>query len=333
LKKSILTFLKFAVPLVVIAWLLWTIPDEQLRQLRARPKNAPLLGAALLVVFVAVSLTFVRWYLLVRALRLPFRMLDAFRLGFLGFLFNFVSAGNVGGDLFKAYFIAREQSGRRPEAVATVVVDRIIGLYALLLLTSTAIVVWGPPSPNVEVKVLCRLSLIATAVGGIGVVMLLVPGFTSGTVSEFLTGLPKCGTMLGQLIAAVRIYRRQWLIVVVGTLMSIVTHGLFALSFYFIAGALFEHIPSLREHLFLVPLGMVAGALPFTPAGFGAFEFAMEKLYQVVPAASNIDVSGVLVALVYRLLTIVVASLGMIVYWSSRGEVRRAWEDVEHTGP
>ena len=333
MKKPILSILKFTVPLAVIAWLLWTIPEEQLRHLRERPKNLPMLGAALLVVLVAVSLTFVRWYLLVRALRLPFRMIDAFRLGFLGFLFNFVSAGNVGGDLFKAYFIAREQPGRRPEAVATVVVDRIVGLYALLLLTSTTIAVWGPPSPNVEVKVLCRLSLVATAVGGIGVVMLLVPGFTSGTISEFLTGLPKCGTMLGQLITAVRIYRRKWLVVVVATLMSVLTHGLFALSFHLIAGALFVHVPSLGEHLFLVPLGMVAGALPFTPAGFGEFEFAIEKLYQVVPAAPNIDVSGVLVALVYRLLTIVVASLGTIVYWCGRSEVRRVWEDVEHKEP
>ncbi len=64
--------------------------------------------------FCAVSLTFVRWYLLVRALGLHFRLLDAFRLGFLGYLFNFVSVGSVGGDLFKAIFIAREQPGAVP---------------------------------------------------------------------------------------------------------------------------------------------------------------------------------------------------------------------------
>ena len=65
-------------------------------------------------------------------LHLPFRLRDAFRLGFLAFLLNFVSVGAVGGDLFKAFFIARDQPGRRTEAVATVVVDRLVGFYALL---------------------------------------------------------------------------------------------------------------------------------------------------------------------------------------------------------
>ena len=69
--------------------------------------------------------------------------------------------------------------------------------------------------------------------------------------------------------------------------------------------------------------------LPFTPAGFGAFELAIEKLYEIVPAADNVDVAGVLVALVYRLMTIVVAAIGMVIYWSSRSEVRQLMEDAE----
>lgn len=332
-KQRILTVLKIGVPAAIIAWLLWTIPEEQLYQLQQRPKDWSRLALSLLVVWVAVVLTFIRWFLLVRALRLPFRLIDAFRLGFLGYLFNFVGAGNVGGDLFKAYFIAREQAGRRPEAVATVVVDRVIGLYALLLLTSGAILLGGVPAATPEVRILCRLALLATGVGGLAVLMLLVPGFTSGAVSEFLTSLPKCGPLLGKLITAVRIYRRKWGVVVLALAMSLFSHGLFALSLYLIAAAMFTHVPTLWEHFFIVPLGLVAGALPFTPAGFGTFEFAIEKLYQLVPTTSPADVSGVLVALVYRLMTILVASLGMLVYWSSRSEVRQIWADVEHDVP
>ncbi len=277
-----------------------------------------------------MSLTFVRWYLLVRALRLRFRLIDAFRLGFLGYLFNFVSAGSVGGDLFKAFFIAREQPGRRAEAVATVIVDRIIGLYALLLLTTGVILITGIPDATTQLRTLSHATIAVTVLGGLGILMLLVPGFTSGAVSEFLTGLPKIGKTLGQLITAVRIYRKRWTTVLVAVLMSIGTHALFALALFLIATALFQHVPTLREHLIMVPLGMVAGAVPFLPGGLGAFEFAIGELYRIVPAASNVDVSGVLVALVYRLMTILVAAIGMIVYWSSRGEVRQVMEDVEH---
>ena len=113
-------------------------------------------------------------------------------------------------------------------------------------------------------------------------------------------------------------------------LISVVTHSMFALSLYLIAQAMFVHVPTLREHLILVPLGMVAGSLPLAPAGFGAFEFAIEKLYQIIPAATDIDVAGILVALVYRLLTILVAMIGIVVYWSSRREVQQVLDEVEH---
>ena len=192
-KRYVLPCLKVVVPVAIIAWLLAKVPPEQYQQFATRPKNWPLLLGALAVVFTAVSMTFVRWYLLVRALRLHFRMVDAFRLGFLGYLFNFVVVGSVGGDLFKAIFIAREQPGRRAEAVATVLVDRLVGVYALVLLTSAVIVGGGIPKSTVEVETICHLTLAAAAVGAAGIAVLLIPGFTSGPLAEFLTGLPKIG--------------------------------------------------------------------------------------------------------------------------------------------
>lgn len=329
-KKAALVALKFGVPTAIIAWLLASVPEEGYRQLRDRPKDWPLLLLALLLVFAAVSLTFIRWHLLVRTLRLRFRLLDAFRLGFLGYLFNFVSAGAVGGDLFKAIFIARQQPKRRAEAIATVVVDRVVGLYALLLLTSGVIVAGDVEAGSMELRTLSYLTITATALGGVGVLVLLIPGFTNGVLSKFMVGLPRIGEQLGRLILAIRIYRQRWRAMLVALSMSVCTHGMLALALFLVARALYQHVPTLREHLIIVPLAMVAGALPFTPAGFGAFEFALETLYTIVPAAENITAAGVLVALVYRLMQILVAAIGMLIYWSSRTEVRQLIEDAEH---
>jgi len=164
-KKYLVPLLKFAIPVVIIVWLLVRVPEDQLQLLRQRPKDWPMLVTAFFVVLGAVCLTFVRWYFLVRALNIPFRMRDAFRLGFLGYLLNFVSAGAVGGDLFKAFFLAREQPDRTAEAVATVIVDRMIGLYALLLLTSGVILTTGIPSQTAEVTTICRMTLAFSAAG------------------------------------------------------------------------------------------------------------------------------------------------------------------------
>src|SRR5262249_22201780 len=79
----------------------------------------------------ALLLTFVRWFILVRAQGLPFTLPNALRLGMIGNYFNTFLPGSVGGDIIKATFIAREQD-RRTVAVATVVLDRVVGLCGLL---------------------------------------------------------------------------------------------------------------------------------------------------------------------------------------------------------
>jgi hypothetical protein len=207
--------------------------------------------------------------------------------------------------------------------VATVLVDRLVGVYALVLLTGGVILVGGVPKATVEVEMICHLTLVCAAIGAVGIGILMIPGFTSGPLAEFCTGLPKIGNVLGQLISAVRIYRTRWVTVCVTVLMSVGSHALFTLSLYLIARAMFEHVPTLYEHMILVPLGMVAGALPLAPAGFGTFEWAIRDLYHIIPADPAVDVAGILVALVYRLLTILVAMIGVVIYWTSRREVRQ----------
>ncbi len=329
MKKILLTLLKFALPLAIIVWLVMNIPEEDFRELTERSANWGTLVLALVICFSAVCITFVRWWLLVRALGLPFRLRDAFRLGFLGFLFNFVSIGAVGGDLFKAYFIAREQPGRRTEAVATVVVDRMIGLYALLIVTSAAILFSGGASATPEVVVISRATFIATGIGGIAVLMVLVPGFTSGSVSEFLSGLPRVGPTFQRLIAAVRMYRsRPGVLAIIGV-MSLLVHCLMSFAMFLAAGAMFAKIPTLAEHLIIVPLSLVAGALPLAPNGLGTFELAMSVFYDRVPADQAIQVSGTLIAFTFRVITIVIAMIGVVYYWTSRREMRELMDKAQ----
>ena len=257
-------------------------------------------------------------------------MIDAFRLGFLGYLLNFVSVGSVGGDLFKAIFIAREQPGRRAEAVATVLVDRIVGDVRAGAADQRRDL---PRRPS-ELGSGRRRDLPPHTCwwrcsAWPGILVWLIPGSTRGVWWHWLTDLPKVGPILRRLLDAAEIYRSRWPTVAATLVISVFSHALFTLSMFLIAHAMFTHVPSLREHLIIVPLGMVAGSLPMTPAGFGAFEFAIEKLYQMIPADPQNDVAGILVALVYRLLTILVAMIGIVVYWTSQREVQEVLHQAE----
>ena len=333
MKRYLWPVLKVGVPLAIIVWLVCSIPPQDLANLWARPKHWGLLAAAFAVYLTAVSTTFVRWYFLVRALGIPFHLRDAFRLGFLGYLFGFVSVGSVGGDLLKALFIAREQPGRRAEAAATVVVDRVIGLFALLLVTTAAIWLSQLAEPPPVLLAIFRLTYVATALIGASLLVMCFPGFTTGSFAEFLIGLPSVGPIFARLIEAVRMYRGRPKAMLSLLLLSMGVHVLFSIAIFLCAAAMFSQPPALTEHLIIVPLCMVAGSLPFTPAGLGTFDGAMDVLYTHVPAGGPGDVVGIVVALVYRVLTIIVAGMGAAYYWSSRQEVQALMAAAERELP
>lgn len=327
--KYLVHVLKFVVPLLIIAWLLSTIDPEQWNQLRQRPKHWGLLSVAFSVELFAVGLAFVRWYLLVRGLGIPFTLRDAFRLSFLGFLLNFVSAGSVGGDLFKAIFIAREQPRFKTEAVASVIVDRVVGLYALLVVASTAILAAGAHRSSAAYETVTRMTLVTTVIGGVGAVALLIASHYIRGLAHRIGAIPYVGNLIKQMLISIRIYRDQRTLMVAVFVMSLAIHSLAAVALFLVAWSLFETHPTFTEHLLIVPLSMAAGAIPLTPSGLGSFEFAMAELYQLVPATITENSSGILVALVYRLVTIAIAAIGVVYYWTARAQVQAVLHAAE----
>lgn len=335
MKKLLVNLLKFAVSLGIVGYLVYdAVSDDAFAQVWQQPKHWGCFAAAWALCMTATCLTFVRWYYLVRALDLPFRMSDAFRLGFLGYLFNFVSLGSVGGDLFKAVFIAREQHGKRAEAVATVVIDRVIGLYVLFVVASVAALATGMvTTEEPRVRVLVQATLWCTVIGGIFITALVMPGFTQGRLSSKLRELPRVGPLFGRLLEAIRMYRTRPGVLLLTCFLSVLVHVLNTIGIYLIARGLPGEVPSLGAHFIIVSLGMLAGAIPLLPGGLGAFEGAMDFLYRVVPGGVNVaHDQGLFVAFGYRAITITIALVGLVFYFRSRRDVDAAWEEAEHLG-
>ena len=283
----------------------------------SQPKQWSVLTIGVGCLLVSVGLSFVRWYLLVRALGLSFRLVDALRLGSLGFALNFVALGNVGGDLFKAIFIARDQPGQRTEAVATVVVDRVLGLFTMLVLASLAVVIISLDSDaSTSVALLCQATLALTAIGfaGIGLALYL-PGITSDRLANLLNRIPLAGPTAVRLLSAVHVYRTKQPVLLSAFLLSVVVDGLFIISFFLVANGLPMNAPTLAEHFFVLPLSVIAGAIPVTPSGLGTIEAAVETLYQAVPSGARITPGdGTIIALAHRVAMMIVAGIGMIFY-------------------
>jgi glycosyltransferase 2 family protein len=106
---------------------------------------------------------------------------------------------------------------------------------------------------------------------------------------------------------------------------------MFAIGCYFIAGGLFDyHLSnlSLPKHFVVMPL---SAAMQVIPVPIGPTEFAMNYLYptvwKVAPAVTKGQ--GLLVALSYRLITLLIAALGIFYYFGNRREMAEVMHEAE----
>jgi hypothetical protein len=331
-RRTLIAVAKVALATAILAYLGYQVHQNQgFSRLVNEPKDWRILMTALACTFLSVTLSFVRWHVLVNALGLRFRIVDAMRLGALGFALNFVSLGSIGGDLFKAILLAKDYPGRRTEAVATVLADRVLGLMMMLLLASAAIVLadWRAAPP--EIWLLCRTILLATVAVFVAVMLLLlVPAFTGNLIRGWAERVPVVGETGGRLIGAVEAYRDQKSQLLLAAGIGLVVDLLFVTSFYLVARGLPVRAPNFAQHLMIVPAANMAGAIPLTPSGIGTLEAAAEALYQAVPANPRIvEGDGTLVALAHRMTMIAVAMLGMLYYVGHRAELRDMLSEVE----
>jgi uncharacterized membrane protein YbhN (UPF0104 family) len=320
------TLLKYALGLGLLAWVItnnWQ-PSETgpgLRDALARPIR--ILPFALAGLFTGLSalLTFVRWYLLVRAQELPFTLIGALRLGAVGYFFNTFLPGSVGGDLVKALALARAQS-RRTVAVATVLIDRAIGLWALIWLvallggtfwlTDDAVL-----RENAGLRAVVRSAwgfVIATVVTW--ALLGFLPEWRAQRFARRLARLPKIGQHLAEFWRAIWLYRMRPRAVALALLMSLVSQSGNVLAFHFAAqtfaiAADGDVLPSLTEHALIVPPGMAIEALFPAPGGVGGGEFGYGKLYKLIRRPEAL---GVLASLARRMLQWIVGLVGYVIY-------------------
>ena len=90
-------------------------------------------AASVLLMGSTLALGVARWKLALQAQGLDLGWSRAVEISLVAHFFNSVLLGSNGGDIMKAWYAARETHHKKTEAVLTVVVDRMIGLWAMLL--------------------------------------------------------------------------------------------------------------------------------------------------------------------------------------------------------
>lgn len=333
MKKFLLILVKIGISAAIIAYLVWdAYRNQAFGNLWAQPKNWWLLTGAGLLCGSAVVVTLVRWYYLVRALGLPFTLKDAMRLGFLGYLFNLAPMGIVSGDLLKAVLLARQQHGHHAKAVATVIIDRIIGLYMLLVVASVAILLTGfYQFPNEKIRYFCQAILALTVGGAVGIGMMLMPDPTGGRLPTLIGRIPLVGGAVVQLVGAMGMYRHRMGVLVASCVMSLGVHSLFSTGIFLLTWGLYSESHTLGTQFVAAPLAALTGVVPVP---VGPFEYVLNSLFSSIPLPDGghmLTGQGFVVALGYRIITVGTAAIGVVYYLASRQELAAALHDVEET--
>ena len=174
---------------------------------------------AVLVAFAAVLQQY-RWYLLVRGLDLPTTVRNAYRLGFVSVFYNTFLPGSVGGDFLKAYFIAHAHPERKTRAIASVVADRVLGLYGLVMFVAVlGSIAWALGDPriaaNPDLQWIVKVMAVFAAAIALGFLMLgFLPPHRVDRFANRLKAVPKLGASLSELWYAVWEYRKRLKVVV-----------------------------------------------------------------------------------------------------------------------
>ena len=318
MKRFLSIFFQILLIAGIFGFLFWsagTATDEEGKNIFAvlceQPKRWHLLAAAFMAQLFAVSLTFIRWRWLLLTLGLQCSYREAFRFGFVGLMLNLAPLGIVGGDAVKAVLIAQKNPDYKSQAVASVFIDRFVGLLVMFIVGAILICYTGfyaHAKLNIVTQTLADLVFIFTAVGILGTGIVFLPFFAKGQFERLIEKIPLCGLLVSKVVHSLLLYRNHKWCLLQSCFLTVAVHLLFGGSLYWVAAALFPSVPDLITHAMLHNVTNVTSMIPLAA---GPYELVLEQLYKLYGMKVGM---GLIVSLMFRLITIFVAVAGIIYY-------------------
>jgi glycosyltransferase 2 family protein len=313
-RQRLVVAAKLAVGALLIGWLLrsGTLDLGALSLFFERPA---LLVANVAVFAFSTGLGALRWRLLLRLAGVQLSVGRALQLHFTAVFFNVVVPGNIGGDVIKSIYVAREVAPERRTSVFVIAfLDRLLALAGLVVVAAVLTAargraVWDDPRLR-ELGGAVAVLVVVTIVAPI-VLLLIIhrsgDGWTGGTT--------RLARILGQLVAAARLVsaRPRTLLVALG--FAIAAHLAGILLFATLATAITANDVSIVQMAGVYPLGMLSMVLPISYAGFGVGHVAFDQLFAMIGLGG-----GATVLNVYLIGQTVPCLFGVIPYLTLRRE-------------
>jgi glycosyltransferase 2 family protein len=275
-RKIAIVSSKLMLGIALIGWLAWTgrFDPRVYRDLFQKEAAFFLLGVFLGQAIVLLVPLF-RWWLLVRAQGIPLSLTEAVRVSLMGAFANLFVPGGLGIDGLRLLYLHRHYRDQLVAGAASVFLDRILGLIALLILGGTCATIFLLREDNPWM--LCLLLFNVLLILGLCLAFAVAFGFMgTGTLNQF-----RRIQLMNRMIEAVQVYRSHWDILVWGLAISFGGHfGLvMAASFGFRS---LGYPVTLAGVATIAPIVTMARSIPLTPLGLGITDSVAAFAYPLV---------------------------------------------------
>ncbi len=268
LKQRLFALLKLAVSVGLLALLLRTIDMGAVAAVLGRlPATA--IAAGLVLMLVQIAVLGLRWWLVMAAIEAPIPFGKALPVTFIGLFFNQVLPTSFGGDAVRMWQAHRLGVGGEA-AVIGVLLERIGGLFGLVVLTALGVAYLGSEIDNQAI----RLGLLATLPVAVAATLALA-------ALDRLPARWRRAPVLAKATRLARDSRRVFLAPATALpllLLSMLSHALAAAAIYAFAEGLQLGLPFL-SCVALFSAVILVTAIPISFAGWGLREGAMVALF------------------------------------------------------
>jgi uncharacterized protein (TIRG00374 family) len=268
--KRFQALLKIAIAIILLAVLITQLDLIQMFMI-LKKADLWLLIVALLVFISRNFLAAKRWQILLQANHINRSIFTLFRYYLIGAFFSIFLPSALGGDIPRAYYISRD-SDDVVKAATTVLVERAIGLYAILVL---AIIASSFVASIID-------STVFIWIGGITCVLVFMSTLLIFVDLNFFEQQPfaqiKVFRVLLNFVANVQKYRHQPKVLLGAFLMSVIYQFIAVVTTYLTAISIDEFFPFVY-FMIIYPISWIASMIPVSLGGIGIREGTLVILF------------------------------------------------------
>jgi len=274
-------FKKIWRPLVAILFLFILVKKGPIKpdQIQLALTQPRILGLGLILFLVQFVLFSFRWKLFVDQIsHIDFK--TSFKLTLVGQFFSFFIPGGVGGDLVKALELAKDHVTSRATALSTVIADRVLGLFTMILLSSLFLTIEFFSSPFEQLPRYLAVSWILLIIVTVG---LLTSPFIVSLLNQFFDGkqskiLLQINKLINSFSLTFDSFRKPGLMLK-NSIFCLAIQLITIFFMFNVVKSLGIQPPPFFIFFALCCFGILASAIPLTPAGIGVGQAAFYLLF------------------------------------------------------